>query len=164
MHVAACGSVHGYLFLTMSSWTCHPISTHFLARSETLIAYEFCKSRCLCSEKWFCQSFYWSCCMSSSPMRHQKRDSANWAIRPRATPALLPMGLFLSMIHLPQALLHTQPLSLLLPQALLGMMIFCGCVDTFMIFSFWCSVYLYETGITSSLYSLCYDFMPSSSS
>lgn len=153
MHVAACGSVHGWLFLPMSSWTCHLISAHFLAWSETLSAYGFCKSWCLCPGKWFCQCFYWSCCMSSSPVRHQRSDSANWAIHLRATPALLLMGLFLSMIHLPQALLHSQLLSLILPQALLGMMIFCGCVDTFVISSFWCPVYLCETGITSSLCS-----------
>lgn len=58
--------------------------------------------------------------------------------------------LFLKMIHLTHALLHTQTLSLLSPLTPLGRTIFFSCADALVISSFRCPVYLWVTGITSS--------------
>lgn len=91
--------------------------------------------------------------MSSPPVRHQKIESVLSYTSKGYVGSAAHGTLFLNMIHLAHALLHIQTLSLLSPQTLLGRRIFCGCVDTLMISSFRCPVYLWVTGITSSLHS-----------
>jgi len=63
--------------------------------------------------------------MSSSPVRHQKIESVLSYTSMGYVGSAAHGTLFLKMIHLAHVLLHTQTLSLLSPQTLLGRMVFC---------------------------------------